>query len=71
MQVDRLGVLLLKGKAPYAVPADEAPGVPRLYGRAYAEVTVKASATGSAASSASARLTARQKTEVQHAPGVS
>ncbi|KAG5192256.1 hypothetical protein JKP88DRAFT_271193 [Tribonema minus] len=45
-KVDRLGVMMLKGKAPFAVPEDEAPGVPRLYGRGYAEITVKAAKGG-------------------------
>jgi hypothetical protein len=40
-QVDRLGVLMLNGKAPFVVPDDEASGIPRAYGRSYAEITVQ------------------------------
>jgi hypothetical protein len=32
---------MLNGKAPFVVPDDEAAGIPRAYGRSYAEITVQ------------------------------
>ena len=40
-KLDRLGVMMLGGKAPFVVPADEASGIPRAYGRSYAEISVQ------------------------------